>query len=218
MANLGVSMVIDGMTGVGKTSLLDILVEELKLKPYKEIFRDENNLLGRFYNEGSRWCFPMQVSFLNNRYAQYREACELGNAVMDRSIFSDPIFAEFYHQTGAMEAEEYWVYKSLFRNLVESLEPPKLVVYLEVSAEEAIRRIKLRGRDDELKMPESYWRNLHRAYTEYYKGYWFSPLLRLNVNELDFVNNGGDRRAVVSAVRERYLAPPHHQDCHSLPE
>lgn len=198
----GVSMVIDGMTGVGKTSLLNILVEELKLKPYHEIFRDKNDLLGKFYNEGSRWCFPMQISFLNNRFSQYREACDLGEAVMDRSIYSDPIFAELYYQTGSMEAEEYWVYKSLFNNLVESLDPPRLVVYLDVSAEEAIRRIKLRAREDELKVPDSYWRKLHEVYTDYYDNYRLSPLLRVDVNGLDFVNNESHRREVLQIVRE----------------
>ncbi len=204
MVSCGVSMVIDGMTGVGKTSLMDILARELKLKPYTEIFRDENDLLGKYYKEGSRWCFPMQISFLNNRYSQYKEACQLGNAVMDRSLYSDPIFANLYYKTGDMEPEEYFVYKSFFRTLVESLDPPGLVVYLDVSADEAIRRIGQRGREDEMNVPVSYWKNLHEVYTDYYGKYKLSPLLRVNVNNRDFVNNDGDRQAVVSTIRELY--------------
>lgn len=195
-------MVVDGMTGVGKTSLLDVLVKELNLTPYIEIFRDENDLLGKYYTEGCRWCFPMQLSFLNNRYSQYKDACRLGNAIMDRSVYSDPIFAGMYYKTGDMEPEEYFVYKSIFRNLVESLEPPGLVIYLNVSAEEAIRRIKMRGREDELKMPLSYWRNLHDVYTEYYRNYKLSPLLKIDVDDMDFVNNSGDRAAIVKMVKE----------------
>lgn len=200
----GVSLVIDGMTGVGKSSLLNIIVKEFELVPYEEIFRDENDLLGKFFTEGNRWCFPMQVSFMNNRYLQYKEACRLKNAVMDRSLYSDPIFASLYNKTGAMEPEEYFVYKSLFRSLVESLNPPELVVFLEVSAEEAIRRIIKRGREDELKVPESYWRNLHQVYTEYYDNYRLSPLLRIDVNEMDFVNNPQDTLKVVNIIRQQY--------------
>ena len=200
----GVSMVIDGMTGVGKSSLLDILVDELDLRPVREIFRDENDLLGKFSNQGSRWCFPMQISFLNNRYGQYKEAGRLKNTIMDRSIYSDPIFADLYHSTGTMEPEEYFVYKSLFRSLVEALKPPRLVVYLDVSAEEAIKRIKQRGREDELKMPESYWRDLHQVYTQYYENYRLSPLLRVDVTGLDFVNNLKHRQSVIKLIKDWY--------------
>jgi len=202
--NYGVRVVVDGMTGVGKTSLMDVLVREFAFEPYLEIFRDENDLLGKYYNEGQRWCFPMQLSFLNNRYAQYREACGLGNAIMDRSIYSDPIFARLYFETGDMEPEEYFVYRSLFRTLVESLDPPELVVYLDVSADEAIRRIQQRGREDELKMPLSYWRKLHEVYTGYYNNYQLSPLLRINVEDMDFVNNQKDRKEILKTVKKWY--------------
>lgn len=88
----------------------------------------------------------------------------IGNAIMDRSIFSDPIFANLYFENGDMETEEYFVYKSLFHNLTASLIAPKLVVYLDVSDDEAIRRIRLRGREDELGMQKGYWRQLHSGY------------------------------------------------------
>jgi deoxyadenosine/deoxycytidine kinase len=197
----GVRLVVDGMTGVGKTSLMNVLVKDMGFTPYEEIFRDENNLLGKYYNEGSRWCFPMQLSFLNNRYAQYKEACEIKNAIMDRSIFTDPIFAGLYYKIGDMEPEEYYVYKSIFRTLIGSLEPPELVVYLDVSSEEAIRRIKLRGREDELKVSDSYWRHLYDGYTEYYNSYQLSPILKIDVNEMDFANSEDDRNSIVNMVK-----------------
>lgn len=205
----GVSMVVDGMTGVGKTSMMEILARKFNLRPYSEIFRDENDLLGKYYNHGKRWCFPMQISFMNNRYAQYKEACRLGNAIMDRSLYSDPIFANLYYKNGDMEPEEYFVYKSLFRNLVESLEPPGLVIYLDVSAEEAVRRIKKRGREDELKVADSYWYNLHEVYNQYYSKFKLSPILRIDVNHRDFVHNQADREAVVAMVNDIYLQCNH---------
>jgi len=83
------------------------------------------------------------------RMLVFSEACQMGNAIMDRSIYSDPIFARLYYETGDMEPEEYFIYQSLFGTLVESLDPPELVVYLDVSADEAVRRIQNRGREDE---------------------------------------------------------------------
>ena len=198
-------MVVDGMTGVGKTSLLKIMAAEFGLTPYEEIFRDENNLLGKFFTEGKEWCFPMQISFLNNRYSQYKEALKLGNVVMDRSIYSDPIFAEFYYRSGDFKPEEYYVYRSLFNNLIESLRPPSVVIYLNVSAEEAIRRITKRGRKDELQVPDSYWRALHKAYNDYYNTYRLSPLLKIDVDNLDFVNRLEDREKVLGIIEKSNL-------------
>ncbi len=194
------TVVIDGMTGVGKTSLLKIVAQSFNLIPYEEIFRDENDLLGKFFTAGKEWCFPMQISFLNNRFIQYKEALKLGNVVMDRSIYSDPIFASFYYKSGDFKPEEYFVYKSLFNNLIESLEPPSIVIYLSVSAEEAIRRIKKRGRPDEIQVSDSYWRALHDEYSGYYKNYRLSPLLTIDVNSLDFVNNLSDQESIVKTV------------------
>lgn len=199
---MGVNIVVDGTTGVGKTSLIKVLTEEFELIAYNEIFRDDNNLLGRFFNEGNRWCFPMQVSFLNNRYMQYIEASNIQNSIMDRSIYSDPIFADMYLQDGNMSAEEHSVYKALFNSLASSLTPPGLVIYLDVTAEEAIRRINTRGREDELLMPEEYWKNLHECYTNYYRHYKSSSILTLDVTHLDYVNNKKDRDLVINQVSQ----------------
>lgn len=200
----GVSIVIDGMTGVGKTSLVDILIKEFNFIPYKEIFRDENNLLGKYHVEGKEWCFPMQLSFLNNRYNQYKEASLLDNTIMDRSIYSDPIFASLYHKIGHLKPEEYIVYKEVYDSLVNSLKTPKLVICLEVSPHEAIKRIKARGRSDELCVHDSYWEGLHKVYNDYYSNYSLAPLLRINVNDYDFVNNKQDRNDILTLIKAWY--------------
>lgn len=213
----GVSIVIDGMTGVGKTSLVEIITKEFNLVPYKEIFRDENDLLGKYHVEGKEWCFPMQLSFLNNRYSQYKEASLLDNAIMDRSIYSDPIFAKLYHNIGHMKPEEYLVYKSIFDTLVNSLKAPKLVICLEVSPHEAIRRIKGRGRLDEQVVHDSYWEGLHGVYSDYYANYNLAPLLRINVNDYDFVNNKQDQHDILALIRTWYKdnSPAHAKDTNS---
>ena len=111
---------------------------------------------------------------------------------------------EMYYKTGDMKPEEYFVYKSLFRLLVDSLKSPKLVIYLDVSLHEVIRRIKMRGRNDELNVPDSYWRDLLETYTMYYDNYKLSPLLKINVNDLDFVNNPQDTSKIVEVFENRF--------------
>ncbi|HEX7057419.1 MAG TPA: deoxynucleoside kinase [Bacilli bacterium] len=196
-------IVIDGMTGAGKSTLANILAEELRFDLIAEVFRDDDDLLGKYFSEGSRWCFPMQISFLTNRFIQYREAVAGENVIMDRSIFSDPIFACLYHANGDMKPEEYRVYKRLYQSLINSLTPPDLVIYLDVTAEEAIARIKRRARADELAVSEQYWRNLHALYADHYRNYRHSPLFWLDVNQLDYANDRASRNQVVHEVKAR---------------
>ncbi len=204
--NTQVQIVVDGMTGVGKTTLVNVLAEEMDLVSFTEIFEDENDLLHKFFHDRERWCFPMQINFLNHRFRQYKEATEKNCAIMDRSIYSDNIFARMYKEIGYMTVEEYNVYHSLLYNMLESLEPPRLIIYLSVDAKEAIRRIKKRGRKDELEVEEGYWRKLHRFYEEQYRNYKMGNLLVINANDLDFVKYNDHRKQILNTVKHKWEA------------
>ncbi|MCL6479575.1 MAG: deoxynucleoside kinase [Peptococcaceae bacterium] len=198
-----VQIVIDGMTGVGKTTLVEILAKELDLIPFNEIFEDENNLLHKFFHNRKRWAFPMQINFLNHRFRQYKKASLLNSAIMDRSIYSDKIFALMYREVGYFDPEEYNVYYDLLQNMLEHLSPPLLIVYLRVSAKEAIRRIRKRGRPDELEVEDSYWRKLCSFYDEAYENYE-GNLLIIDVDHLDFVKFKHHRAQIVDEIKEKW--------------
>lgn len=197
-----VQLVVDGMTGAGKTTLVDILSRELDLLYFEEVFRDKYDLLGKFFADRQKYCLPMQLSFLNNRFNQYLEAARLKKAIMDRSIFSDQIFARMYREQGYLGEEEYYVYENLCRTLLEQVTPPVIMVYLKVSTPEAVRRIHQRGREDEVQVEYDYWDKLNAFYEENYQGYDKSPLLTLDVTELDFSTRRDHREQVVSQVRQ----------------
>lgn len=203
-----VQIVVDGMTGVGKTTLVNILAKELDLEAFNEIFKDENKLLHKFFCNRERWCFPMQVNFLNHRFRQYKDASRLNSAVMDRSIYSDPIFAGMYREIGYLSQEEHNVYRSLLSNMLEHLTPPRLIVYLRVSAREAIRRIRNRGRHDELEVEDGYWKRLHGFYEKHYAGFTMADLLVLEVDDLDFVKFKNHRKQIVKEVAQKWAAYP----------
>jgi deoxyadenosine/deoxycytidine kinase len=172
-----VEIVVDGVTGVGKSSLVKIICEEMKLKPFSEMFEDENRLLHKFFNDREKWAFPMQTNFLTNRFKQYKQAMKVGQAVMDRSIYSDSIFARMYLEHGYLSPEEYAVYNNLLHTLLEHVEPPKLMVYLQVETDEAIRRIHKRGRPDEIEVEREYWDMLNRFYENNYQDFQLGKLL-----------------------------------------
>lgn len=200
----GVEIVVDGVTGVGKTSLVRIISEEFNFSPFNEMFDDENRLLHKFFYDRPKWAFPMQTNFLTNRFKQYRKAMQTGHAVMDRSIYSDRIFARMYLEYGYLSYEEYDVYNNLLNALLEQVEPPKLLVYLRVNTDEAIRRIHRRGRPDELEVEREYWDHLNRFYERNYENFDLGKLLVLQVDDLDYVHRPEDRQYMVDQIRKAH--------------
>lgn len=199
---VGVQIVVDGVTGVGKSSLVKIIAEEFQLKPFSEMFEDENRLLNKFFHDRAKWAFPMQTNFLTNRFKQYRQAMKVGNAVMDRSIYSDKIFARMYLEYGYFKPEEYAVYKNLLDTLLEHVVPPRLLVYLQVDTDEAVRRIHKRGREDEVDVERQYWDNLNRFYEANYHDFDAEHLLAIKVDSLDYVHRPEDRAFMVDKIRK----------------
>ncbi len=199
-----VEIVVDGVTGVGKSSLVKILCEEFTLKPFSELFEDENRLLHKFFYDRPKWAFPMQTNFLTNRFKQYKQAMKIGNAVMDRSIYSDKIFARMYLEYGYLNPEEYAVYNNLLHTMLEHVAPPKLLVYLRVNTDEAIRRIHKRGRPDEVNVEREYWDHLNEFYEANYENFDPERLLTIQVDKLDYVHIEEDRKFVINEIEKAW--------------
>lgn len=197
-------IVVDGVTGVGKSSLVKILCEEFALKPFSELFEDENRLLHKFFYDRPKWAFPMQTNFLTNRFKQYKQAMKIGNAVMDRSIYSDKIFARMYLEYGYLNPEEYAVYNNLLHTMLEHVAPPKLLVYLRVNTDEAIRRIHKRGRPDEVDVEREYWDHLNEFYEANYENFDPERLLTIQVDKLDYVHIEEDRKFVINEIEKAW--------------
>jgi len=196
-----VEIVVDGVTGVGKSSLVQIICEEMLLKPFSEMFEDENRLLQKFFHDREKWAFSMQTNFLTNRFKQYQQAMKVGKAVMDRSIYSDRIFALMYLKQGYLIPEEYAVYNNLLHTLLDTVTPPKLMIYLQVDTDEAIRRIHRRGREDEIEVEREYWDMLNQFYEKHYEKFDLGPLLTLKVDHLDYVHKPEDRKFIMGEIK-----------------
>ncbi len=193
---------VEGTVGSGKTTLIEGIVKKFGYTPFYELSDPMiENMLVHFYHNRKRWAFTMQILFLTSRFEQIREASSIGKAILDRSIFGDIVFAKMLHRYGDMGDHELEVYERLYKALVSSVNPPYLMVYIKVSTELAIERIRERGRDYELAVEKAYWENLNREYEEYFSRYNASPLLVINANRYDWVNNDRDREYVVKKVR-----------------
>ena len=156
-----IQIIVEGMTASGKSTIVNLLSERLGFKVMPEEFRDPLNLLSRFHHEKNNWAFPMQLNFLVTRFAQYLCASEENNFIMDRSIFGDKVYAMLYYKSGYFKDSQLGCYLTLYDSLLRYVKPPKLLILVKCPFEEIMRRIKIRGRQDEIDAGEQYWKSLY---------------------------------------------------------
>ena len=196
---MGYRVNIAGVVGVRKSSLTNLIWNKWKFVPFREPVFD-NPLLDKFYYDKKRYAFPLQVFFLNKRFEMCKKSLEYGSSVMDRSIIEDTIFAKMLRDSGDMDPYEYQIYRELFNNMMEHVVQPDLMVYLKVQPEEAVRRIRKRGREYEVKNDTDYWYTLSQNYNEFFYDYNWSKLLTIDCDDLDFVNNQNDQDYILDQI------------------
>lgn len=208
---------IAGNIGTGKTTLTKMLADHYNWKPHFESVAD-NPYLKDFYEDMSRWSFPLQIYFLNHRFKTHREVGGAnGSAIQDRSIYEDcHIFARSLSESGKMEKRDYQNYKDLYSEMIKLLPAPDLMIYLRKSTHKLVKQIELRGRDYEKNMPKDYLESLNRYYEEWIGSYKLGPLLVIDSDELDFVARPQDfdyiARQILEKIDQKELFLPLHQE------
>ena len=127
--------------------------------------------------------------FLAERYKEQKRIFEYGGGfIQDRSIYEDTgIFAKMHYDKGTMSPTDYETYTSLFEAMVMTpyFPHPDLLIYLEGSLDDIIKRIQIRGREMEQQTPLDYWKEMHERYEGWINSFNACPILRLNINEYD---------------------------------
>jgi deoxyadenosine/deoxycytidine kinase len=193
-------LVVEGPIGVGKTSLVTLLAEQLNGTPILE--ESENNpFLVRFYRDRRRWAFQTQMFFLLSRYRQQEEMAqhELFSNVTITDVFlpKDRIFASLN-----LTPDELVLYDQIYGLLRSRLPKPDLVIYLHAETDALMRRVKQRGREYEQDMTWEYLDELSRAYNEFFFSYTDTPLLVIQTTDIDFVTNAGDLSDLIRQIRQ----------------
>jgi deoxyadenosine/deoxycytidine kinase len=178
---------IEGVIGVGKTTLANIMTQRFNGRLVLEEF-EENPFLAKFYQDRHRWGFHTQLAFLASRFRQQKALLE--RDLFQKVVISDYIFDKdrvFAHTN--LEGDELHLYESLF-SIMESITPiPDLVVYLQSSTDRLMKNIEHRGRSYEQLIERDYIETLNEAYNQYFFHYRKSPLLIVNVAKIDFVKH-----------------------------
>lgn len=190
---------IEGAIGVGKTTLARILGEMLPAEVLLEVF-EENPFLSDFYSDRHRYAFQTQIFFLLSRYRQQHKV--IANTLRHSTLVSDYLFAKdwlFAHLN--LTGDELAMYERVHAILGEQIPSPGLVVYLRASIDVLMDRIRYRGRSYERQMERGYIEALQAAYDQFFGEYDRAPVLILDTDGLDIVNDLTARGAVVSRVK-----------------
>ena len=192
-------VVIEGNIGAGKTSLARKISEDLNAKLILERFED-NPFLPKFYQDQARYAFPLELSFLADRYQQFIEETRQLDlfksfVVSDYDIYKSLIFAKI-----TLGEEEYKLYRKFFSVMYREVRKPKLYVYLYQSTGRLLEQIARRGREYEAGIPAEYLDKIQSGYFDFMKHSPGLNSLVIDAGELDFVSRPEDYRNILDQM------------------
>ena len=189
---------IEGVIGVGKTTLAMILGERLGARVLMEKF-EENPFLEKFYKDSEHYAFQTQIFFLLSRYRQQQELFQAD--LFQKILISDYVFEKdkiFAYLN--LQDDELRLYETIVAQLEKNIPTPDLLIYLQSSVDRLMVNIRKRGRPYEENISEEYIRNLNEAYNYFFFRYKSGPLLIVNTTKIDFVNNRKDFEELLQQI------------------
>lgn len=192
-------LVIEGNIGAGKTTLAKKLAEEENAKLVLEQFAD-NPFLPKFYQNQERYSFPLELSFLADRYRQIKKE------VLNLDLFHSLLISDYYFAKSAifarntLQPDEYRLFREIFDIIFESMPKPDLYVYLHADVERLLKNIETRGRDYEQNMDPAYLEKIRKGYFSFFKQVQNFPVLLIDTNSIDFVDNTDHYHQIKEAI------------------
>lgn len=194
---------IEGNIGAGKTTLASKISERYNGKLILEQF-EENPFLAKFYENAEKYAFPLELSFLAERYQQ------LSKELANQNLFADFTISDYFLNKSLIFArktlndDEYQLFKTLFNIMNANLPRPDLLVHLYASTTRLQQNIKLRGRPYEQRIPDQYLEKIQDSYFNYLKQQPQLRILLIDINEMDFVTYPEHFEKIVGVLDQPY--------------
>ena len=205
-------LVLAGTIGAGKSSLTEMLAEELKTQAFYESV-DDNKVLPLFYENPQKYAFLLQIYFLNKRFDSIKRALSDNNNVLDRSIYEDSLLFHLNADLGRADETEVEVYDDLLNNMLEEIDSlsfkkrPDLLIHVKVSFEKRLERIKKRGRQfEQLEYDPSlydYYKELNSRYDTWFEDFDICPKIQIDGDKYDFVEDEQSKIHVLQQIKEK---------------
>jgi deoxyguanosine kinase len=195
-------LVIEGNIGSGKTTLAQMISRDFNAQLVLEQFA-ENPFLENFYKNQRQYAFPLEMSFMAERYSQ------MMNELQNRRLFTDFAVSDYYFMKSLIFAsvtlsdDEYALYRKFFDIIYSRLPRPDLYVYLHKDVPNLKNQINKRGRSYELQIEEDYLRKITEAYFNYFKQQIEFPVVIIDTNNIDFVENSSDYERLCEIILKK---------------
>lgn len=205
-------LVLAGTIGAGKSSLTEMLAEELNTQAFYESV-DDNKVLPLFYENPQKYAFLLQIYFLNKRFDSIKKALSHNNNVLDRSIYEDSLLFHLNADLGRADETEVEVYDDLLQNMLEEIDSlsfkkrPDLLIHVKVSFDKMLERIQKRGRIyEQLDYDPSlydYYKELNSRYDKWFETFNICPKIQIDGDRYDFVEDPTARTEVLRQIKEK---------------
>lgn len=195
-------LVIEGNIGAGKTTLATMLAHDLNAKLILEQFAD-NPFLPQFYQNPERYSFPLELSFLAERYKQLNVDIRSGSLFQSLTIADYFFMKSLIFAQNTLTGDELQLYKQIFSIIYNTLPKPNLYVYLHLSTDKLLENIKKRGRDYEQTISADYLNNLTQSYFDFFKQHPDYTFLVVDTSNLDFVANAEDYLKIKEVIFDK---------------
>jgi len=199
-------IVIEGNIGAGKTTLASRIAKDYNAKLILERFAD-NPFLPKFYDDPSRYSFPLELSFLADRYRQLKEE------LVEQDLFRNFTVSDYYFMKSlvfaskTLEKDEYSLYRQIFYIIYGSLPKPDLYVYLHMEPERLLNNIATRGREYEKSITADYLKGIQESYFTFFRQNPENRYLILDMKDLDFVRREEDYNKLKEAIFAAEIQP-----------